>query len=306
MSNQYFSYEQVCAMVEKFAGLLASEQGKKFGFPINIYGVPRGGWMIVSHIKASRHGHAFGVVEDASDADIIVDDIVDSGKTQKHYKAAYPDKLFTPLIVKQDSSWVEFYWERKDGVQPGDSVETNVLRLLQYIGEDVKRPGLLETPARVAKAWKEKTDGYLRSPDHIVKVFEDGADGIDEMIVVTDIEIESSCEHHMERIWGVAHIAYIPRGKIIGLSKLYRIADIYARRLQVQERLTKQIADELEHLLGPLGVGVVLECRHSCMEARGICKRGQVTRTSALRGVFKEQASARSEFLQLAKTGRSF
>lgn len=180
------------------------------------------------------------------------------------------------------------------------AVEENIRALLENIGENPDRGGLLETPARVAKAWAHWTSGYGKNPADILKVFEDGADGCDEMIVVKDIPFYSKCEHHMADIFGTATVAYIPSGKIVGLSKLSRLVDIYARRLQVQERLTNQIADSLDLHLQPLGVGVIIKARHMCMESRGICQQGHHTITSALRGVIKTEASSRAEFLLLS------
>lgn len=170
---------------------------------------------------------------------------------------------------------------------------------------EVIRDGTYQTPFRAARAWYEKTRGYDEDPNDHFTVFEAEKD-VRGMIVVRDIEIESICEHHLERIWGYAHIAYVPRGKIIGLSKLTRVAEVFARRLQVQERLTAQIADCLSHGLGGHGVGVVIEARHACMEARGIRRRGQVTVTSELRGCFYDEASTRAEFLALARTSQPF
>jgi GTP cyclohydrolase I len=178
-----------------------------------------------------------------------------------------------------------------------------VAALLQgVIGEDPNRGGLLETPARVVKAWKHWTSGYGKDPASLLKVFEDGAEGVSEMVVVRDIPIYSHCEHHLAPIFGTATIAYIPSGKIVGLSKLNRLADMYARRLQVQERMTNQIADALFDNLNPLGCGVVVTARHMCMESRGVCQSSNTT-TSALRGNFKDDATVRGEFLALARGG---
>jgi GTP cyclohydrolase I len=138
-----------------------------------------------------------------------------------------------------------------------------------------------------------------------LKVFEDGAEHYDQMLIERNIPVWSLCEHHMAPFFGVAHIAYIPKGHIVGLSKLVRLTDIYARRLQVQERLTAQIADALWTHLQPQGVGVVLECRHSCMESRGVCKAGVTTTTSALFGAIKEEPETRAEFLHLVHSSRS-
>lgn len=162
------------------------------------------------------------------------------------------------------------------------------------------RPGLLETPMRVAKAWEFWTSGYGVDPAEVLKTFEDGAEGVDEMVLVKDIPFYSHCEHHMAPIFGTATIAYLPDGKIVGLSKLSRLLDVFARRLQVQERMTCQVADALMEHLKPKGAAVVVKARHLCMESRGVCQQGHHTVTSALRGVFKSEPEARAEFLQLA------
>lgn len=167
--------------------------------------------------------------------------------------------------------------------------------------EEASRPGLQETPARVAKAWRQYTCGYTMNVADVFKVFEDGAEGCDEMVIVHNIPIISRCEHHLEAIIGIAHIGYIPDGKVVGLSKLARLAEIFARRLQVQERLTNQIADAIVEHLNPKGVGVLVRASHGCMSNRGVMIHGSKTTTSALRGVVKAEASARAEFLQLCE-----
>lgn len=163
------------------------------------------------------------------------------------------------------------------------------------------REGLRDTPMRVAKAWEFWTKGYDEDPAEILKVFEDGAQNYDEMVAVVDIPLYSHCEHHMAPIFGTATVAYIPNGRIVGLSKLSRLVDCFARRLQVQERLTAQIADSLWENLSPKGVGVKIQARHMCMESRGICQQGHHTVTTALRGVMKSDLDARAEFLALKK-----
>lgn len=173
--------------------------------------------------------------------------------------------------------------------------------LLQYIGEDPRRGGLVETPDRWLKAWRFWTKGYQEDPAKIMKVFEDGGENYDQMVLVKDIPVYSHCEHHLAPIFGVAHVAYIPSGKICGLSKLNRLVDCFARRLQVQERLTAQIADSLVETLNPNGVAVRLQCRHMCMESRGICQQGHSTVTTALRGVFRDDNAAKGEFLDAIK-----
>lgn len=175
--------------------------------------------------------------------------------------------------------------------------QTAVEVLLRHIGEDPKREGLQETPLRVVKAWEFMTGGYDVNPASVLKAFKDGSEQTDEMIFQCNIPFWSTCEHHMLPFFGVAHIAYLPSGKVLGLSKFARLVDVFARRLQVQERLTGQVAEALMTHLAPLGCGVVLQCRHTCMEARGVQKAGSVTTTIALRGVFKELGHVKAEFM---------
>ena len=176
------------------------------------------------------------------------------------------------------------------------------LLLRDIIGEDITREGLRETPARVVKAWKHWTSGYHVNIPGLLKVFEDGAEGYDEMVVRKGIRIYSHCEHHLAPIIGECTIAYIPGGRVVGLSKLDRLADAFSRRLQVQERLTSQIADALMEHLNPLGVGVWINARHMCIESRGVSQHNSDTVTTALRGAIKEQPAARAEFLALCRS----
>jgi GTP cyclohydrolase I len=185
-----------------------------------------------------------------------------------------------------------------------EEFEALVRRELELLGEDPEREGLKRTPARVARALKWMTQGYGSSAKDVVGngIFREAHDN---MIMVRDIELYSMCEHHMLPFFGKAHVAYIPNGKIVGLSKIPRIVDVYAQRLQVQERLTEQIAEGLCSVLDPAGVGVVIEAYHLCMMMRGVQKQNSKTITSALRGAFREDPKTRDEFLSLAhNTGR--
>lgn len=186
-----------------------------------------------------------------------------------------------------------------------DANESIIRDLLVMIGENPDREGLKETPARVVKAWREWCSGYDQNPGELLKTFADGAESCDEMVLVDNIEFYSHCEHHMAPFFGVAHVAYIPKNRVVGLSKLARVVDVFAKRLQVQERMTNQIADALEEHLSPIGVGVVVEAKHMCMCSRGVNKQGSSTTTSAVRGAIKEKPEARAEFLTLINGRRS-
>lgn len=178
--------------------------------------------------------------------------------------------------------------------------EDAIRDLLEYIGEDPNREGLQETPARVVKSYKELFSGYGQDPTSIMKVFEDGA--CDEMVVVKDIEFWSCCEHHMLPFFGKAHIGYLPDKRIIGLSKLGRLLEIYSKRLQVQERLTTQITKAIDEHLRPRGSACVIEAKHLCMVCRGVQKQNSVMITSSLTGAFKSDQATRSEFFNLIRS----
>jgi GTP cyclohydrolase I len=187
-------------------------------------------------------------------------------------------------------------------VGPSGTGENIIFNLLSdIVGEDPTREGLLETPIRVVKAWKHWTSGYEIDISALLKTFEDGGENYDEMVVRKGIRIYSHCEHHLAPIIGDCTVAYIPNGRVVGLSKLDRLVDAFARRLQVQERLTNQIADAIQEHLKPLGVGVYINARHMCVESRGVQQQNSDTVTTALRGAIKEQAAARAEFLALAR-----
>lgn len=177
-----------------------------------------------------------------------------------------------------------------------------VYRQLELLGEDPEREGLLKTPERVALSLAWLTRGYEQDARKVIgdALFEESHEN---MVMVRDIELYSLCEHHMLPFYGKAHVAYIPNGKIVGLSKLPRIVDVFAQRLQVQERLTDQIAEAICEILDPLGVGVVIEAYHLCMMMRGVQKQNSKTITSALRGVFRDDPKTRDEFLRLAHAG---
>lgn len=249
------------------------------------YGIPRGG-MVVAGLTGRP-------AERPEDAAFLIDDIVDSGKTRALWSARYPDKPFLALWDKTNGDpheWVQFPWEH-----PGErDIEDTVIRQLEFIGEDATREGLIETPRRVIKALGEMTRGYKEDPAEILsKVF---TQDYDEMVVLKDIEFWSLCEHHLLPFHGRIGIGYIPRGKIVGISKLARLVKCYSRRLQVQERMTQQIARAIDQHLKPLGVGVIAEATHLCMAMRGVEEPANMV-TSCLLGVLRE--SARPEFLRL-------
>jgi GTP cyclohydrolase I len=262
---------------------------------LRVYPVPRGGIPAVLAVMASS-AIPLVLVDCPQKADFIFDDLIDTGRTELKFADETPVPFFALLDKRTweyGQDWVVWPWE----LSAETGIEDHIVRLLQYVGDDPTRGGLLETPGRVAKAWSFWCKGYDKNPADVLKTFEDGAEGVDEMVIVKDLPFYTHCEHHMAPFFGTATIAYLPDKKIVGLSKLSRVLDIFARRLQVQERLTCQVADALMEHLQPMGAGVVMKARHLCMESRGICQQGHSTTTSALRGIFKTDSSVRSEFL---------
>lgn len=184
-----------------------------------------------------------------------------------------------------------------------EQAENNVRELLKYLGEDIEREGLKNTPKRVIKSYSRLFGGYKQKPEDILTTFD--SENYDQMVVLKDIEFYSTCEHHMLPFFGKAHVAYIPNEKIVGISKLARLVEIYSRRLQNQERLTKQIAEALMFHLKPKGVGVVMEGKHFCMMCRGVEKQNSVMKTAHLTGVFLDEIETRNEFYNLIRQNDS-
>lgn len=180
-----------------------------------------------------------------------------------------------------------------------EEAEAAVRTLIEWAGDDPTREGLIDTPKRVVKAYKEWFAGYDQDPDEILaRTFEE-VEGYDDIVLMKDIRLESFCEHHIAPIIGVAHIAYLPKGKVVGISKLARLMDIYAKRMQVQETLTAQIADTLERVLQPRGVAIMIEAEHQCMSTRGVHKNGTGTVTTRFTGVFKDDKDMEARFFRL-------
>lgn len=281
-----------------------SQYGYKY-----MYGVPRGGSVAALLVQslAHRDGKEIFVLDAPSRTTdtLIIDDICDSGRTLTgwHSKGFHVEALFrtskTPSFLVPDAlctdGWVTFPFE----VNEGTGAEDCIVRLLQYIGEDPNRNGLRETPKRVLKAWKELTNGYQQDYREILnKSFEQPHD---ELVLLRGIEFHSTCEHHMLPFYGTASVGYIPTKSVVGISKLARLVDCFARRLQIQERLTSQIARAILEVLEPKGVGVVLKAKHACMGCRGVMKPDSDMVTSVMLGALRDDVSARAEFLSLVK-----
>lgn len=289
--------------------LKIQESGNKF---TSVFGVPRGGIHVAQEIARRFR---LPLVTEPELTSLVVDDIFETGNTLNKYSAFDTATLFLkkgkraeglpiPLYVGQETDqWIVFPWEVKEGEDEG--IQENVRRLIEYAGEDPNREGLLETPKRFEKAWKFWTSGYGKDPKDIAKAFEnpnsgeDGTPEIDQLIVVPKIDYYSMCEHHLAPFYGQVHIGYLPNKKVLGLSKFARITDIFARRLQIQERLTQEIANAIMEIVDPLGVAVVVKGIHLCMRSRGVEKQNSEMVTSVMLGKFRQEADLRSEFLSL-------
>jgi len=258
-----------------------------------VHGVPSGGapvaCLVAGHLNVP-------VVDTPTDTTLVVDDLVDSGATLTRYTGR-TDALFrkphSPAHLAPQArtvdGWLVFPWEN-------DSTPTDaVVRILSFIGEDPNREGLRDTPKRVTKAWLELTEGYHLDPADVLSTT--FTEPYDEMIVLSGIEFASTCEHHMLPFTGTATVGYIPNGRVVGLSKLARLVNMYARRLQIQERLTNQIAEALQQHTDARGVGVIVSAHHTCMSLRGIRKANSTMTTTRLIGMMYDDARTRAEFL---------
>lgn len=282
---------------DKARGLLGKQKHDR----LSAYGLPRGGALALYY--GDPGSILFNRVLDPLHADVCIDDVAESGLTGAKWLMSHPCIPYFPLWNKRepedaDVGWLVFPWE----VAPGESPENakgrdacdDVTRILEHIGENPRREGLVDTPARVVKSWKALYAGYSMDVKEHFRVFEDGR--CDEMVVLRNIEFYSTCEHHMLPFSGKAHIGYVPRDRVIGVSKLARILEVFARRLQIQERIGQQVTDALVEGLNPLGAACVLEAQHLCMTARGVQKQNSVMVTASLRGCFKTEDSCRNEF----------
>jgi GTP cyclohydrolase IA len=268
----------------------------------SIYGVPRGGLALAMALSYSMN---IPLVTHPNSESLIADDIIDSGATRKRYPNhdfacihAKPGNFDCPgqtFHVKSPEGWIIYFWEETEE----KSITDSVVRQLQYLGEDCKREGLEQTPNRVIKSWQKIYEGYNQNPEELLTIFE--TDGYDQMVLLKDIEFYSTCEHHVLPFWGKAHVAYIPGAHIVGISKLARLVDMYARRLQIQERICEQVTEALMQYLKPKGAACIIEASHLCMRARGVEKQNSVMVTSSLKGVFLTNSEARAELMGLIK-----
>lgn len=284
----YMQWSEVFERIDRFSRLSTCSR---------VYGVPRGG-AIVAGLLEARYPETWEVATTPGSADVVVDDIIDSGATLKrHRQYGIPMRALVDKLGESNDAklgWVVFPWEERDD---GADIADTVVRQLEYVGEDPKREGLVDTPRRYIKALKEFTTGYADDPKkHLERTFD--AEGYDQVVIVSPIEFVSMCEHHILPFIGSVHFAYLPSERIVGLSKIARAVRAVSRRLQVQERMTQQLANAFNDAVKPRGVAVVVKGEHSCMALRGIESRSTMT-TSIMHGFFRDDAPARAEVLAL-------
>jgi GTP cyclohydrolase IA len=272
------------------------EVGKQYS---GIFGVPSGG-ILPAFIISQDIGIPF--LDYQQDNCLIIDDLIDSGRTLQKYTgydwAVLYRKKHSPLtsyFLKEVDGWIDLPHEKDETAD----IEDHITRILEYIGENPNREGLIDTPKRVVKMYKEIFRGYNERQKPQITVFDNGKDGIfyDQMIIDTG-DFYSQCEHHTVPFFGKYYFAYIPDKKIIGLSKVARIVDYYSAKLQIQERLVKEIVDEIEKVCQPKGIALIMKGEHLCKTMRGCKKKGKMI-TSDMRGGFKDNSETRNEFLKL-------
>jgi len=289
MNKIYISWKQVKQIVKQVK--------KEYEY---VLGISRGGIPVATLIGGNvKIIDPYTDVSEFKDKKVlIVDDIWDTGATLQYFQKQLPKADIFYLVKKENKDdWYVFPWETKEDTEGG--LEKSCLGILRAVKEDPLREGLLETPKRFAKAWKFWASGYDKDPKEIMKVF--SSPGIDQLIIVPKIDFYSHCEHHIAPFYGQVHIGYVPNGKVLGVSKFARLTEIYARRLQIQERLAQQIANDIMKYLKPQGVGVIIRGIHLCMRSRGIEKQNAKMVTSVMLGKFRKNAALRNEFISLIK-----
>lgn len=269
----------------------------------HLYPVPRGGIPVAMALSQIT---GIPLTDTITPKTLIIDDLVDSGSTRSkypdndfaciHIKKHTPKELYPEYFIKEEDCWIEYWWERIEEKQPAEDA---VIRIIESIGDDPNREGLIDTPRRVIKSYQHLFSGYNKDPKDVMTIFNN--EGCNQIVLLKDIEIYSMCEHHLLPLYGRAHLAYVPDKKIIGISKLARLIEIYTRRLQIQERIGEQVTSDLMKYLNPLGAACIIEADHLCMRMRGVEKQNSTMVTSSLKGIFLDDLSARRELMSLIK-----
>jgi len=266
-----------------------------------IYGIPKGGMIVAGFLKHAKTTH------DPSKATLFLDDVKDSGWTEQFYKDKFSQTPFVALFDKTkhyQNEWIVFPWEA-DHPNGEDTIEQNIVRQLQFIGEDPKRSGIVDTPKRMVKAWQETFSGYKQNPADFFTSFDDENQKFGGLVYLKDIEFFSTCEHHWLPFYGKALVAYIPDGPVLGASKMARLVDVFAKRLQMQERIAEQVTEAIMTHLKPLGAACMIEAKHMCIACRGVKKQHSVMGYNSLKGVFLENShmgiAARNELMLISR-----
>jgi len=294
---------------QKDVKILALNIRKSFGVPSAIFGVPRGGTILAMDLARELKTKWTATIPVANPTRnirlLVVDDIIHSGFTRRKY-GTYPfAALHCHRALEGDGIvlwaepisidvWIQYWWEADEA-----GPEENIRRIIQYIGDDPDREGLKETPARVVKSYRELFAGYHTSPDTLLKTFDNTQHRYDQIVLLKGVEFMSTCEHHMLPFFGTASVAYLPKDRIVGLSKLARLVEVFARRLQVQERMGEQIVGALMEHLEPIGAACRIEAKHMCICGRGVSKQLPVAVTQSIKGAFRDKDDARAELSQL-------
>lgn len=292
MKKTYLSWEDVYKRASSLVESLRVPKGCK------IFGVPKGGAILAGYM-ASWFG--FELTPYPEKALFAVDDLIDSGRTKQKYQDTFELAFFALVDKSKESNlgWVVFPWESET------DQEDIIVRTIEAIGENPNREGLIDTPKRVIKMWDEIFAGYKQKPAEILKANFD-TDGYDSIVLLRDIELYSMCEHHMLPFVGKAHVAYLPNKRVVGISKLARLVDCFAKRLQIQERLGEQVTEALMTVLDAKAACCIIEAQHLCMKMRGVEKQNSVMVTSSMKGAFREDARLRAELMSLINSPRSF
>ena len=305
MERKKYTMEMFTSDISILVNRIRNRREERLADYDGVYGVPRGGVPLAAALSQRL---LWKLTEEPTCNTLIVDDVVDSGKTRLrfrendfasiHIKEVTPPENYPTIWLHKEDCFIDYPWEVGE-----TTIEDHITRMLEYIGEDPSRSGMRDTPDRVVKSWGELFEGYRQDPEKLIKTFRDDRVQFGGLVYLKDIEFYSTCEHHWLPFHGTAFIAYIPNGPVIGASKLGRILDLYARRFQMQERIGEQVTNALMRYLDPLGAACLTEARHLCIACRGIKQQRSIMGYSSMKGVFLESSergvAARNELMML-------